>query len=116
MLRRTNMRTPLIFVSIAIVLSVISIPTAFANQLTVPSSVNTTSSATLPQPQPNTLRNQNAINGSHTQNATVQAQMRTPTTLHRRCTGDAAKAKPPVPNNSTHLRNVIWRNMRAMCT
>lgn len=108
------MKTPLISISTAIVLSVISIPNAFANQLTVPSSVNTTSSATLPQPQPNTL--QNATNDSHTQNTPVQTRMRTPTAPHRRCTGDAAKATPPVPNNPTHLRNVIWRNMRAMCT
>jgi len=31
------------------------------------------------------------------------------------CKGDAARATPPIPNNPTHIRNVIWRNMRAMC-
>lgn len=31
------------------------------------------------------------------------------------CTGDARFAKPPVVNNPHHVRNVVWRNMRAMC-
>lgn len=31
------------------------------------------------------------------------------------CKGDAARATPPIPNNPTHIRNVVWRNMRAMC-
>ncbi len=31
------------------------------------------------------------------------------------CSGDAAHAEPPVVNNPTHIRNVIWRNTRAMC-
>lgn len=31
------------------------------------------------------------------------------------CKGDAARAKPPIPNNPTHIRNVVWRNRRAMC-
>lgn len=31
------------------------------------------------------------------------------------CKGDAALAKPPIPNRPTHIRNVVWRNTRAMC-
>jgi hypothetical protein len=32
-----------------------------------------------------------------------------------KCTGDAARLTPPVPNYPTHIRNVIWRNKRTMC-
>ncbi|PSB15065.1 hypothetical protein C7B65_25340 [Phormidesmis priestleyi ULC007] len=32
-----------------------------------------------------------------------------------RCTGDAARSTPPVVNYPTHIRNVVWRNMRAVC-
>ena len=31
------------------------------------------------------------------------------------CTGDAAHSKPPVVNNPTHIRNVVWKNMREIC-
>lgn len=31
------------------------------------------------------------------------------------CTGDARFSTPPVVNNPHHVRNVVWRNMRAMC-
>jgi hypothetical protein len=31
------------------------------------------------------------------------------------CTGDARFSNPPVVNNPHHIRNVVWRNMRAMC-
>lgn len=31
------------------------------------------------------------------------------------CTGDARFSKPPVVNYPHHIRNVVWRNMRAMC-
>lgn len=31
------------------------------------------------------------------------------------CKGDAVRANPPVPNYPTHIRNVVWRNTRAMC-
>lgn len=33
----------------------------------------------------------------------------------KKCTGDAARAKPPVPNYPSHIRNVVWRNTRALC-
>jgi hypothetical protein len=32
-----------------------------------------------------------------------------------KCYGDALRATPPVVNYPTHIRNVVWRNMRAMC-
>jgi hypothetical protein len=32
-----------------------------------------------------------------------------------RCTGDAARSTPPVVNYPTHIRNVVWRNVRAIC-
>lgn len=32
-----------------------------------------------------------------------------------RCTGDAARSTPPVVNRPTHIRNVVWRNVRAIC-
>lgn len=32
-----------------------------------------------------------------------------------KCKGDALKEKPPVPNYPHHIRNVVWRNTRAMC-
>lgn len=32
-----------------------------------------------------------------------------------KCKGDALRKKPPIPNHPTHIRNVVWRNMRAMC-
>ena len=32
-----------------------------------------------------------------------------------KCQGDAARATPPVVNYPTHIRNVVWRNTRAMC-
>jgi len=32
-----------------------------------------------------------------------------------RCTGDAARSTPPVVNYPTHIRNVVWRNTRAIC-
>jgi len=31
------------------------------------------------------------------------------------CKGDAVRATPPIPNYPTHIRNVVWRNTRAMC-
>jgi len=31
------------------------------------------------------------------------------------CKGDALREKPPIPNHPTHIRNVVWRNTRAMC-
>jgi hypothetical protein len=31
------------------------------------------------------------------------------------CRGDAARDQPPIPNYPTHIRNVVWRNMRMMC-
>lgn len=37
------------------------------------------------------------------------------TTAETSCKGDAARPTSPVPNNPTHLWNVIWRNQRAMC-
>jgi hypothetical protein len=36
-------------------------------------------------------------------------------TVEPACKGDAARPKPPIPNNPTHIRNVVWRNVRAMC-
>lgn len=33
----------------------------------------------------------------------------------KKCTGDAARAKPPVPNYLSHIRNVVWRNTRTLC-
>lgn len=33
----------------------------------------------------------------------------------KKCTGDAAHAKPPVPNYPSHIRNVVWRNQQALC-
>lgn len=32
-----------------------------------------------------------------------------------KCKGDALREKPPVPNYPHHVRNVVWRNTRAMC-
>lgn len=32
-----------------------------------------------------------------------------------RCTRDAAHSTPPVVNYPTHIRNVVWRNVRAIC-
>lgn len=32
-----------------------------------------------------------------------------------KCKGVAARATPPVVNYPTHIRNVVWRNVRAMC-
>ena len=29
--------------------------------------------------------------------------------------GDALREKPPIPNYPHHIRNVVWRNTRAMC-
>lgn len=31
------------------------------------------------------------------------------------CKGDALRSTPPVPNYPTHVRNIIWRNTRALC-
>lgn len=31
------------------------------------------------------------------------------------CQGDASHSTPPVPNYPTHVRNVVWRNARALC-
>lgn len=31
------------------------------------------------------------------------------------CEGDARHEKHPIPNHPTHIRNVVWRNTRAMC-
>lgn len=31
------------------------------------------------------------------------------------CTGDAVRSTPPIPNYPTHIRNVVWRNTRALC-
>lgn len=32
-----------------------------------------------------------------------------------RCTGDAVRSTPPVPNYPTNVRNIVWRNTRALC-
>ncbi len=31
------------------------------------------------------------------------------------CKGDAQSSTPPVPNYPTYIRNVVWRNTRALC-
>lgn len=31
------------------------------------------------------------------------------------CKGDANRSTPPVVNNPTHIRNIVWRNMRMQC-
>lgn len=31
------------------------------------------------------------------------------------CKGEANRAVPPVVNNPTHIRNIVWRNMRTQC-
>ncbi len=31
------------------------------------------------------------------------------------CKGDAQSSTPPVPNHPTYIRNVVWRNTRALC-
>jgi hypothetical protein len=36
-------------------------------------------------------------------------------TTETHCTGDAARSTPPVVNNPTHIRDVVWKNMRAIC-
>lgn len=46
---------------------------------------------------------------------TTQATTPVSSAAETTCKGDAALAKPPIPNNPTHIRNVVWRNMRAMC-
>ena len=33
----------------------------------------------------------------------------------KKCTGDAAHVKPPVPNYPSHIRNVVWHNQQALC-
>lgn len=35
--------------------------------------------------------------------------------VEKKCKGDAVRATPPIPNRPTHIRNVVWRNTRAMC-
>ena len=35
--------------------------------------------------------------------------------VETKCKGDALREKPPVPNYPHHVRNVVWRNTRAMC-
>ena len=32
-----------------------------------------------------------------------------------KCTGDAAHSTPPIVNYPTHVRNIVWRNTRAIC-
>ncbi len=36
-------------------------------------------------------------------------------TTEAHCTGDSARSTPPVVNNQTHIRDVVWKNMRATC-
>ncbi len=31
------------------------------------------------------------------------------------CRGDAVRPTPPIPNYPTHVKNVEWRNARALC-
>jgi hypothetical protein len=31
------------------------------------------------------------------------------------CKGNANRATPPVVNNTTHIRNIVWHNMRVQC-
>lgn len=31
------------------------------------------------------------------------------------CKGDASHSTPPVPNYPANVRNVVWRNTRALC-
>lgn len=46
---------------------------------------------------------------------TAQATTPVSSATKAACKGDAALAKPPIPNNPTHIRNVVWRNTRSMC-
>lgn len=39
----------------------------------------------------------------------------TPVSTAATCKGDAARVTPPIPNRPTHIRNVVWRNVRAKC-
>lgn len=45
----------------------------------------------------------------------TQAATPVPTTAKTTCKGVATRATPPVPNYPSHIRNVVWRNVRAMC-
>ncbi len=100
------MKNPLVAASTAIAISVISMPIAFARQPVVLAPNDTLTTSGMPHRwQSSTLRNQNLTNASNAQNATVQAQMPTNTAKRPRCTGDAAKATPPIPNYPTHIRN-----------
>ena len=47
--------------------------------------------------------------------AMAEAPASKPTQLTIPCQGDAKRATPPIPNYPTHIRNVVWKNMRAMC-
>lgn len=97
------MKSPLLSASTAIALFTILTPATFAAQPTTRSK------------QPSTLYQQNFTNVSKAQ-STDQLQTPTNDQKYPRCNGDAAKATPPIPNYPTQIRNVIWRNMRAMCT
>ncbi len=47
--------------------------------------------------------------------ATTNSSLLSMAATRAKCTGDAALAKPPVANYPTHIRNVVWRNTRAIC-
>jgi hypothetical protein len=46
----------------------------------------------------------------------IEGQVSIPTADTTQCTGDAKSSTPPVVNNTHHIRNVVWRNMRMACT
>lgn len=43
------------------------------------------------------------------------ASVSTANAVETKCKGDALREKPPIPNYPHHIRNVVWRNTRAMC-
>lgn len=47
--------------------------------------------------------------------ATTNSSLLAMAATRAKCTGDAARSNPPIVNYPTHIRNVIWRNTRAIC-
>ncbi|BAU15824.1 hypothetical protein LEP3755_63890 (plasmid) [Leptolyngbya sp. NIES-3755] len=107
-------------------LAVLATASIFSTSSAIATSSNTLTTSGMPHAWQNAL-DRNVLQSSKTAQSIDQSKTSVSQTStgakpqftnpvkSTKCSGDAARSTPPVVNNPTHIRNVIWRNMRARC-
>lgn len=125
---KTYMEKVITAASTLVVTSVVSVSAAIASPMYTTTSgqpaawkfgqpqTNAVPTNPVVQPAANTRNNKPNDTPDKGEVKSIEAQTPAPVMpAANRCTGDARFANPPVVNNPHHVRNVVWRNMRAMC-